>query len=186
MGGSDSQRIILGIAHRLEETRMMLAADHKGNLVYANTPLANMLGFKLDELKVRDLASLLPPPYSLLHAQLIKVWLGLARSHGQVEWQAETWCDGCLRNFANLQKCQPDFKNNRCISCLLSSLTGHRRPGRAPAARRLPQCGDCAPRQLQQHTGACTRQHRTPARIAGPPSDVVGHVHALLPGGVCG
>jgi PAS domain-containing protein len=72
MGGSDSQRILLAIAQRLEETRMMLAVDHKGRLVYANTGLASLLGYKLAALKGRELTTLLPPPYSILHAKLIK------------------------------------------------------------------------------------------------------------------
>lgn len=73
LGGSESQRVLVVVMKRLEETRLMLAADHKGRLVYANTCVASMLGYKLAALKARDFSSLLPPPYSVMHTKFIKV-----------------------------------------------------------------------------------------------------------------
>jgi len=73
LGGSESHRLLVGWMRRLEEPRVMLAVDHKGRLVYANTGLATMLGFKLASLMTRDFCSLLPSPYNVLHSKWLKV-----------------------------------------------------------------------------------------------------------------
>jgi PAS domain S-box-containing protein len=51
----------------------MAAFDHKGRCVYANTPLANMLGYKLTALRSKEISQLLPQPYGRLHMKWITV-----------------------------------------------------------------------------------------------------------------
>ena len=87
LGGSESQRILVVVMKRLGETRLLLAADHKGRLVYANTGVAAMLGYKLAALRTREFCSLLPPPYSIMHAKFNKVgcW-GPGQALGARRW----------------------------------------------------------------------------------------------------
>lgn len=54
----------------------MAAFDHKGRCLYANTPLASMLGYKLSVLRTKDISQLLPQPYGALHLKWIKVSVG--------------------------------------------------------------------------------------------------------------
>jgi PAS domain S-box-containing protein len=58
---------------RLAETPPMGAFDHKGRCLYANTPLAAMLGYTIKVLRTKDVAQLLPQPYGVLHMKWLKV-----------------------------------------------------------------------------------------------------------------
>jgi PAS domain S-box-containing protein len=58
---------------RLEDTPPMGAFDHKGRCVYANTPLAAMLGYTPKVLRGKDISQLLPQPYGVLHLKWLKV-----------------------------------------------------------------------------------------------------------------
>jgi PAS domain S-box-containing protein len=49
--GTDSQRLLVATMRRLTPAVMMMAINHKGRIIYANTQLANMLGYKLKALK---------------------------------------------------------------------------------------------------------------------------------------
>lgn len=51
----------------------MGAFDHKGRCLYANTPLAAMLGYTIKVLRSKDIAQLLPQPYGVLHLKWLKV-----------------------------------------------------------------------------------------------------------------
>jgi PAS domain S-box-containing protein len=57
----------------LQETHPMGAFDQKGQLVYANTPLASVLGYKLNQLKHKNIVHLMPQPYGVLHLNCLKV-----------------------------------------------------------------------------------------------------------------
>jgi PAS domain-containing protein len=95
LGGSDSQRVVVVVMRRLEEARLMLATDHKGRLVYANTGLAAMLGYKLAALRTREFSTLLPAPYCAMHTKFIKVkrvvsWVQAGESsNGVGQWDAK-------------------------------------------------------------------------------------------------
>lgn len=60
----------------------MLVVDGKGRIVYANTPLATLLGYKLPLLRSKDLAALMPPPYDVLHGKWLKVRRRMGRTWG--------------------------------------------------------------------------------------------------------
>jgi hypothetical protein len=51
----------------------MAAFDHKGRCLYASTPLASMLGYKLSVLGTKEISQLLPQPYGRLHMKWITV-----------------------------------------------------------------------------------------------------------------
>ena len=76
MGGSEGHRLLVACMHRLDDMRMMAAVDHKGRLLYANSSLASLLGYKLNVLRAKELAALLPPPYNVLHSKWLKVCEG--------------------------------------------------------------------------------------------------------------
>ena len=76
LGGSSSQRLLVALIQRLEEGRLMMAIDHKGRLAYANTALASLLGYKLPALRAKDIFSLMPPPFNMMHIKWLK-----ARGH---------------------------------------------------------------------------------------------------------
>lgn len=71
--GTESQRILVMCMKQLGETLPMGAFDHKGHCIYANTPLASMLGYKLKVLKSKDISQLLPQPYGVMHLKYVKV-----------------------------------------------------------------------------------------------------------------
>ncbi|WIA28374.1 hypothetical protein OEZ86_010920 [Tetradesmus obliquus] len=71
MGGTESQRVLVAVMKKLSETVPMAAFDHKGRCVFANTPLASMLGFKLSVLRTKEISQLLPQPYGRLHMKWI-------------------------------------------------------------------------------------------------------------------
>lgn len=49
--GTDTQKLLVATMRRLTPAVMMMAINHKGRIIYANTQLANLLGFKLKALK---------------------------------------------------------------------------------------------------------------------------------------
>lgn len=58
---------------RLADNTAMASFDSKGRCLYANTPLATLLGYKLPVLRSKDISQLLPPPYGALHMKWLKV-----------------------------------------------------------------------------------------------------------------
>lgn len=58
---------------QLAETEPMGAFEAKGRCIYANSPLASMLGYKLKMLKTKDITQLLPQPYGVMHLKYVKV-----------------------------------------------------------------------------------------------------------------
>jgi hypothetical protein len=99
LGGSDSQRLLVACMRRAEETRLMMAVDHKGRLAYANTGLATLLGFKLPALRAREFTTLLPPPYNVLHTKWLKVLGGRG-------WSWALLGSGCGRTRIGVQPLQ--------------------------------------------------------------------------------
>lgn len=73
LAGTETQRILVANMRRLADTSAMAAFDAKGRCLYANTPLASMLGFKLKDMRTKDISQLLPQPYGALHMKWIKV-----------------------------------------------------------------------------------------------------------------
>lgn len=71
--GTESQRILVMSMKQLAETEPMGAFDAKGRCIYANSPLASMLGYKLKMLKTKDITQLLPQPYGVMHLKYVKV-----------------------------------------------------------------------------------------------------------------
>lgn len=65
--------MLVAVMKKLSETVPMAAFDHKGRCVFANTPLASMLGFKLSVLRTKEISQLLPQPYGRLHMKWITV-----------------------------------------------------------------------------------------------------------------
>jgi hypothetical protein len=55
--GTDSQRLLVATMRRLTPPVMMMAVNHKGRVIYANTQLATLLGYKLKQLR----CALCPP-----------------------------------------------------------------------------------------------------------------------------
>lgn len=53
----------------------MAAFDHKGHCVYANTPLASMLGYTLKVLRTKDITQLMAQPFGVMHLKYLKVCL---------------------------------------------------------------------------------------------------------------
>lgn len=49
--GTEAQKLLVATMRRLTPAVMMMAINHKGRIIYANTQLANMLGYKLKALK---------------------------------------------------------------------------------------------------------------------------------------
>lgn len=74
--GTDAQRILVVCMKQLAETQPMGAFDHKGHCIYANSPLAAMLGYNLKVLKTKDITQLLPQPYGVMHLKHLKVGEG--------------------------------------------------------------------------------------------------------------
>ena len=73
IAGTEAQRILVVCMKQLAETPPMGAFDHKGHCVYANTPLAAMLGYTLKVLKTKDISQLMPQPYGVMHLKYVKV-----------------------------------------------------------------------------------------------------------------
>lgn len=73
MGGSENHRILVAVVKPSDEARMMMVVDYKGRITFANAPLAALLGYKLPQLKTKELAALLAPPYDVLHSKWLKV-----------------------------------------------------------------------------------------------------------------
>jgi hypothetical protein len=71
--GTESQRVLVAVMRKLTDTTPMAAFDHKGRCVFANTPLASMLGYKLSVLRTKEISQLLPQPYGRLHMKWITV-----------------------------------------------------------------------------------------------------------------
>eukprot|EP00882_Tetradesmus_deserticola_P006573 GHRQ01006917.1.p1 GENE.GHRQ01006917.1~~GHRQ01006917.1.p1 ORF type:complete len:1485 (+),score=562.58 GHRQ01006917.1:723-5177(+) len=71
MGGTESQRVLVAVMTKLAETVPMAAFDQKGRCMYANTPLASMLGYQLSVLRTKEISQLLPQPYGALHMKWI-------------------------------------------------------------------------------------------------------------------
>lgn len=71
-GGAPAHRVLVAAMRRATEPAAVAAVDQKGRLVFANAPLAAMLGYRLQDLAARDFGSLLPPPQNALHAQWLK------------------------------------------------------------------------------------------------------------------
>jgi PAS domain S-box-containing protein len=65
--------VLVAVMRKLADTVPMAAFDHKGRCVYANTPLASMLGYKLSVLRAKEISQLLPQPYGRLHMKWITV-----------------------------------------------------------------------------------------------------------------
>lgn len=64
---------------QLAETELMGAFDQKGQCIYANSPMASLLGYKLSMLRSKDITQLLPQPHGMLHLSYfrVRVWLAL-------------------------------------------------------------------------------------------------------------
>lgn len=91
----------------------MGAFDHKGQLVYVNSPLASLLGYKLNLMKNKDIMQLMPQPYGVLHLSYLKVRMmvvqqthqrcGTARQHRpQPQRLAQahlSWCSTLTHRF---------------------------------------------------------------------------------------
>ncbi|KAG2422329.1 hypothetical protein HXX76_016114 [Chlamydomonas incerta] len=72
MGGTDDQRLLVLSMTRRGETPPMIVFDHHGRALFANQALCSLLGTKPKDMRGRDMASLLPQPFGLLHHRWIK------------------------------------------------------------------------------------------------------------------
>eukprot|EP00198_Chlamydomonas_reinhardtii_P011170 XP_001700507.1 predicted protein [Chlamydomonas reinhardtii] len=72
MGGTDDQRLLVLSITRRGETSPMIVFDHHGRALFANQALCSLLGTKPKDMRGRDMASLLPQPFGLLHHRWIK------------------------------------------------------------------------------------------------------------------
>jgi hypothetical protein len=50
----------------------LMVVNHKGRIVYATSPLGNMLGFPPKQLAAMDLQAIIPPPYAYLCGNFLK------------------------------------------------------------------------------------------------------------------
>ena len=50
-----------------------MVVDHRGRIAFATTQLASMLGWPQKTLTTMEVASIIPQPYSQLHAGFMKV-----------------------------------------------------------------------------------------------------------------
>jgi len=173
--GTESQRILVMCMKQLGDTLPMGAFDHKGHCIYANTPLASMLGYKLKVLKSKDISQLLPQPYGVMHLKYVKVrvtgtwgstgWqLGFARVSATIYrspvatgpevtwrpraywiWVADLGSVQCLKLISRL--C--------CDSC---HHAGSRAHAQQALPKQLPQRHDQCHVDIQQHTSVCHSQ----------------------------
>jgi hypothetical protein len=73
LGGTATERVLVLAVKCVVPPGMLMVVDHKGRITHATTGLAALLGFPLRQLVGMDVASLIPPPYSQLHAGFYKV-----------------------------------------------------------------------------------------------------------------
>jgi len=74
-GGSSTESILILSLQAKTLAGAMMVVDHKGRIAYATTQLGAMLGYTAKQLAAMDLQSVVPPPYSQMHAGFMKVWV---------------------------------------------------------------------------------------------------------------
>lgn len=72
--GTDTQRILVLTLRRKDKSNgMLMVTDGHGDISYATTPLASMLGYSVKQMKKMDVMRLMSQPFSQLHSQLLRV-----------------------------------------------------------------------------------------------------------------
>lgn len=83
-GGSDEVRLLLLRLRCLSDNLALLVTDPKGHIQFATSQMAALVGYSVKVMMDgMNMAGLLPPPYSQLHAAFMKVrWQdGLVQPH---------------------------------------------------------------------------------------------------------
>lgn len=70
--GTDSQRLFVLAFRRQLDSVPVMVTNRKGNLVYANSDIANMLGYTSKQLAKQSLMALIPQPYAEMHSTWLK------------------------------------------------------------------------------------------------------------------
>lgn len=164
--GTDDQRLLVVKMHRLAETAAMAAFDAKGRVIYANTPLASMLGYQLRALRDKDISQLLPPPYGTLHLRWIKVASGAAAQGACAAFAAlHAWRDGCGR--MQMRTCLRDGRARTRAAA--ARATPCRRPARSRPTARRAAAATASPASCCHQTARPCTCARPSARTWTPP-----------------
>ena len=72
ISGTQDQRLLMVSMKRLAATEALVVFDHKGVVMFANTPFASMLGYDVSSLMGRDISGFMEEPFSRLHKSWLK------------------------------------------------------------------------------------------------------------------
>lgn len=132
-GGSDDHVILIIVLRCLTDSLSLMVTDAKGRISFANSQLAQLLGYNARTLTDgMNMAALLPPPYAQIHAGYMKV--------GNRGRDLEGGCrdSKAFRTYCGLGKtsvskaicstgCWPTASSSRTVvsACLTSCLLWH-------------------------------------------------------------
>jgi PAS domain-containing protein len=73
-GGSDEHVILVLVLRCLSDSLALMVTDAKGRITFANSQLAQLLGYNARTLTDgMNMSALLPPPYAHIHGSFMKV-----------------------------------------------------------------------------------------------------------------
>ena len=67
MGGTEDQRLLVATMRRTSPAECLAVFNHKGKLIYSNSTMATLLGYKTAKMKGMDISELMEPPFGCLH-----------------------------------------------------------------------------------------------------------------------
>ena len=82
--GNGSEFVLVVSLQAAAAAGAVMTVDHRGRIVYATSQLGALLGYGARQLAAMELAAVVPPPYSQLHAGFMKVCGGAERTEGSV------------------------------------------------------------------------------------------------------
>jgi len=71
--GTQDQRLLMVTMRRTAATEALVVFDHRGAIMFANTPFASMLAYEVSSLTGRDISSFMEEPFARLHRSWLKV-----------------------------------------------------------------------------------------------------------------